>query len=103
MSHVASSVTQAVTIFSANQWSAEFTRHVLVTVQFAWNLNQGGTKKKYQVLYPVETPQKWTVPNRTVPYHAVEKRHMSQSLIVFIVLIFTFRGPEHLYISLNWY
>ncbi len=29
----------------ANQWSAEFTRHVLVMVRFAWNLNRGGTKK----------------------------------------------------------
>ncbi len=60
----------------ANQWSAEFTRHVLVTVRFAWNLVRGGTKKstRYQVLYPVENPPKVnrTEPNRTVPYHAVE-------------------------------
>ncbi len=52
----------------ANQWSAEFTRHVLVTVRLAWNLGWGGTKKKYQVLYPLENP-----PNvsRTEPYCAV--------------------------------
>ncbi len=29
----------------ANQWSAEFTRRILVTVRFAWNLGWGGTKK----------------------------------------------------------
>ncbi len=29
----------------ANQWSAEFTRHVLITVRFAWNLSRGGTEK----------------------------------------------------------
>ncbi len=52
----------------------QFTRHILVTVRFAWNLNRGGTKKmtRYQVLYLVENPPKV---NRTVPYHAVEKRH----------------------------
>ncbi len=35
----------------ANQWSAEFTRHVLITVRFAWNLSRGGTEKstRYQV------------------------------------------------------
>ncbi len=46
-------------------------------VRIAWNLSWGGTKKstRYQVLYPVEKKQKWTVLNRTVPYHAVEKRH----------------------------
>ncbi len=66
-------------IFSGQ--SVEFTRHVLVTVWIAWNPGRGGTKKstRYQVQYPVETqypvPQKWTVLNRTVPYHAVEKRH----------------------------
>ncbi len=61
----------------ANQWSAEFTSHVLLIVQFAWNLSRGGTEKstRYQVLYPVERPEKV---NHTVPYHAVEKRHMSQ-------------------------
>ncbi len=31
--------------------------------------------KKYQVQYPVENPPKV---NRTVPYHAVEKRHYFQ-------------------------
>ncbi len=29
--------------------------------------------KKYWVMYPVETPQKCAVLNRTVSYHAVEK------------------------------
>ncbi len=33
--------------------------------------------KKYQVQYPVENPPKV---NRTVPYHAVEKRHSRQYL-----------------------
>ncbi len=43
-------------------------------VRIAWNLGRGGTKKstRYQVPYPVEKPPKV---NRTVPYHAVEKRH----------------------------
>ncbi len=48
-------------------------RHVLVTVRIAWNLGRGGTKKVQGTQW--KTPQKWTVPNRTVPYHAVEKRH----------------------------
>ncbi len=51
----------------ANQWSAEFARHVLVTVRIAWNPGRGGTKK-YQVQYPVENPPKV---NRTEPYRAV--------------------------------
>ncbi len=70
VSRAATSMTQAVTISPANQWSAEFTRHVLVMVQFAWNLNRGGTEKstRYQVLYQVENPPKVC---RTEPYHAV--------------------------------
>ncbi len=48
----------------ANQWSAEFTRHVLVTVRFAWNLNWGGIKKVPGTRYCTQwkTSQKWTVP-----------------------------------------
>ncbi len=54
----------------ANQGSAEITRHVLVTVRFAWNLNRGGTEKttEYHVLYPVENPPKV---NRNETYRAV--------------------------------
>ncbi len=59
----------------ANQWSAEFTHHVLVTVRLAWNLNRGGTEKSTRYCTQWKPPQKWTIPNRTVPYHAVEKRH----------------------------
>ncbi len=49
----------------------------LVTVRIAWNLGRGGTKKVPGTRYSTQwkTPQKWTVLNRTVPYHAVEKRH----------------------------
>ncbi len=35
----------------ANQWTAEFTRHILVKVRLAWNLNRGWYWKKYQALY----------------------------------------------------
>ncbi len=42
-----------------NQWSAEFTRHVLVKVWLAWWYS-----KKYQVLYPVDNSPKV---NRAVP------------------------------------
>ncbi len=58
----------------------QFIRHVLVTVRIAWNLGQSGTKKVSGTRYSTQwkTPQKWTVPNRTVPYHAVEKRHYNQ-------------------------
>ncbi len=47
-----------------------------VTVRLAWNLGWGGTKKVPGTRYSTQwkTPQKWTAPNRTVPYHAVEKR-----------------------------
>ncbi len=62
----------------ANQWSAEFTRHILVMVRFACNLNRGGTEKstRYQVLDPVENTPKVSC---TVPYHAVEKHHKKRS------------------------
>ncbi len=48
-------------------------------VRLAWNLGWGGTKKVPGTRYSTQwkTPQKWTVPNRTVPYHAVEKRQYS--------------------------
>ncbi len=41
-----------------------------------WNLDRSGTKKVSGTRYSTQwkTPQKWTVPYRTVPYHAVEKR-----------------------------
>ncbi len=43
-----------------------------------WNLDRSGTKKVSGTRYSTQwkTPQKWTVPYRTVPYHAVEKRHL---------------------------
>ncbi len=44
----------------ANQWSVEFTRHVLVTVRFAWNQVPGTVPSGI-------TPQEWAVLNRTVP------------------------------------
>ncbi len=50
----------------ANQWSAEFTCHILVTVRLAWNLGRGDTKKKY--LYPVKKNPKVS---HTEPHHAV--------------------------------
>ncbi len=64
------------TIFSGQ--SVEFTRHVLVTVRIAWNPSRGGTKKVLGTRYGTQwkTPQKWTVLNRTLPYHAVEKCHL---------------------------
>ncbi len=42
-----------------------------------WNLDRSGTKKVSGTRYSTQwkTPQKWTLPYRTVPYHAVEKRH----------------------------
>ncbi len=62
----------------ANQWSAEFTRHVLVTVRLDWNLGRGGTKKRtrYQVLYPVEKPPKVcrTEPCRTMQWKSAIKQ-----------------------------
>ncbi len=58
----------------ANQWSAEFTRHVLVTVLFAWNLGRGGTKKSTMSSGTPPPPHKKVT--CTVLYHAVEKRHM---------------------------
>ncbi len=41
-----------------------------------WNLDRSGTKKVSGTRYSTQwkTLQKWTVPYRTVPYHAVEKR-----------------------------
>ncbi len=66
MSHAASLMTQAMAIFSG-QYTSHFGNGT-----FAWNLNWGGTEKKYQLLYPVENPLKV---NHTMPYHAVEKRH----------------------------
>ncbi len=47
-----------------------------VSVRIAWNLGWGGTKKILGTRYSAQwkLPQKWTVLNRTVPYHAVEKR-----------------------------
>ncbi len=44
-----------------------------------WNLDRSGTKKVSGTRYSTQwkTPQKWTVLCRTVPYHAVEKRHKS--------------------------
>ncbi len=55
----------------ANQWSVEFTRHVLVTVWLAWNLSWGGTEKSTRYCTQWKNPHKWTVPNHTMPYHAV--------------------------------
>ncbi len=37
-----------------------------------WRYTYSGTRYSTQW----KTPQKWTVPYRTVPYHAVEKRHI---------------------------
>lgn len=50
------------------------TRHVLLSLRLAWNLNRGGTKK-YQVLGTVHsgTPPKV---NCTEWYYAMEKRHL---------------------------
>ncbi len=53
--------------FTANQWSAEFTRHVLVTSTEVVLKKVPGTRYCTQW----KTPQKWIVPNRTVPYRAV--------------------------------
>ncbi len=52
----------------ANQWSAEFTRHVLVTVQFAWNLGRGGTKKSTRYCTQWKPPQKWAMLCRTMQW-----------------------------------
>ncbi len=52
----------------ANQWSAEFIRHVLVMVRLAWNLGRGGTKKSTRYCTQWKTPQKWTVPCRTMQW-----------------------------------
>ncbi len=48
-----------------------------------WNLDRSGTKKVSGTRYSTQwkTPQKWTVPYRTVPYHAVEKRQKMSSTI----------------------
>ncbi len=52
-----------------------------------WNLDRSGTKKVSGTRYSTQwkTPQKWTVPYRTVPYHAVEKRqyrsHRAEQLL----------------------
>ncbi len=48
-----------------------------------WNLDRSGTKKVSGTRYSTQwkTPQKWTVPYRTVPYHAVEKRHLWSSIL----------------------
>ncbi len=72
----------------ANQWSAEFTRHVLVTVRLAWNLDRSGPKKsiRYQVQYPVENPPKV---NRTVLCRTMQwKSATSPSLYDYSVPIF---------------
>ncbi len=82
-SRVASSVTQYWRFSPANQWSVEFTRHVLVMVRIAWNLSRGGIKKVPGTRYSTQwkNPQKLTVLNRTVSYHAVEKRHKKLSIL----------------------
>ncbi len=54
------------TISTANQWSAEFTRHVLVTVWLAWNLDRSGTKKISGTRYSTQ----WKPP-KSEPYRAV--------------------------------
>ncbi len=54
-----------------NQWSAEFTHHVLVTVPFAWNLNWGGTEKstRYCTQWGKNKSEPyWTVPCRTMQW-----------------------------------
>ncbi len=63
----------------ANQWPAEFTRHVLVTVRFAWNLNRGGTKKKGQVpgTVPSWTPHP-TPKSEPCLYHAEGKAQLER-------------------------
>ncbi len=72
VSHAASSMTQAVTIFSGQSvisrvYTSRFGNGLVrLEPQPRWYW------KKYQVLYPVENPPKV---NRTVPYHAVEKRY----------------------------
>ncbi len=60
------------TIFSGQ---SEFTRHVLVTVRLDGTSTEV-VLKKYQVpgTVPSGKPPK-SEPYRTVPYHAVEKRH----------------------------
>ncbi len=50
----------------ANQWSAEFTCHVLVMVRFAWNLNQGGTEKCTRYCTQWKPPPK-SEPCQTIP------------------------------------
>ncbi len=36
---------EAIMMVMTNQWSVEFTCHILVTVRIAWNFGRGGTKK----------------------------------------------------------
>ncbi len=72
MSHAASLMTLAVVIFSGQSVISRIYTSRFGNGTFAWNLNRGGTEKKYQVLYPVENSPKV---NHTMPYHAVEKNH----------------------------
>ncbi len=60
----------------ANQWSVEFTRHVLVTVRIAWIPGWGGTKKVPGTRYSTQwkTPQKWTVPCCTMQWKSAISR-----------------------------
>ncbi len=89
----------------ANQWSAEFTCHVLVTVRLAWNLDRSGTKKVSGTRYSTQwkTPQKWTVPYRTVPCSGkapldsiVEK---AQQRLYFLRKLRKFNLPQELLIQ----
>ncbi len=59
----------------ANQWSAEFTCHVLVMVRLLGTSAEVVLNKVPGTFTQWKTPQKWAILNRTVPYHAVEKRH----------------------------
>ncbi len=70
----------------ANQWSAEFTGHVLVTVRLAWNLGWGGTKKSTRYCAQQKTLQNWTIPNRTMQWKStirelVEPVHQNRTEI----------------------
>ncbi len=72
-----------------NQWSVEITRHVLVTVQIAWNFGRCGTKKVPGTVPSGKPCKKGTVLNCTVPYHAVEKRHKCQFHLCVLDFVFS--------------
>ncbi len=72
------------------QWSRKWPFSV-ISYQQGWKYGLEPQPRWYQVLYPVETPPKVS---RTMPYHTVEKRHMSINYDFLMILDLTFSSSS---------